>query len=178
MKKILFLIPLILFSCKKEASISETVSNEDSVQTMDEISQNKIDSLAIKDSIINNSPAVKKVLKEGIMRKDGEKQIVREADASQLPFNIGDEFTSENQELILKIKNFENDEISVNLVPKDKSMNIRINQITLPNGNSDGPFGKNLLNYKIKNKGEIILKIGKSNMASGETKGNFTVSLE
>ncbi len=177
MKKLLFLIPLIILSCKKEAAINERASAEDSVKSETEIKR-KIDSAAIIDSIITNSPHGKKVLKEGVMRDDKGNEIVRETHASVLPFNIGDEFTKENQALILKIKDFENSKISASVNPKNKEMNIRINQIKLPNGEYDGPFGKEIKNYSIHEKGEVWLIIGKSNMASGETKGSFTVSVE
>jgi len=55
-------------------------------------------------------------------------------------------------------------------------MNIRFNQIKLPSGETEGPFGREML-LKTKEKGEIWLIIGKSNMASGETKGKFSVSI-
>ncbi len=51
----------------------------------------KTDSAALrtKDSIINNAPATKEVLRKGVMRSEKEGQIVRTADASQLPFTLG-----------------------------------------------------------------------------------------
>lgn len=177
MKKFLFLIPLVIISCKKDAVISETKTN-DSVEVVDRMPEKPVDSAAIRDSIIRNSAAGKKVLNEGIMRNNKENQIVREVDAEQLPFSLGDEFSDENQTLIVKIKNFKNPKISAIITPKHKEMNIRINQIKLANGDFDGPFGRELKDYKIDESGEIWLMIGKSNMASGDAKGDFTISVE
>jgi len=148
------------------------------LQIVEEQPKPEVDSAAIRDSIIQNSAAGKKVMNEGIMRDDEGNQIIRVADAAQLPFSLGDEFTAENQTFILKIKNYKNPKISAAVKPKNKEMNIRINQIKLPNGDYDGPFGRELKDYEVPEKGEVWLIIGKSNMASGEAKGDFTVSVE
>lgn len=178
MKKSLLLIPLIIISCKKEAAITETPS-KDSV-AVSEMPEPKVDSVAIrkKDSIINNSPVTKEVLRSGVMRnntKDG--QIIRTADASQLPFTLGEEFTKDNQELILKITDYEKSDIKATISTNEKDFNIRFNQIKTPDGKYDGPFGRELT-HGVSGKGEVWLIIGKSNMASGNTKGSFKVSVE
>lgn len=177
MKKLLFLIPLVILSCKKDAVVSENSATEDSVQIVEK-PKPEVDSAAIRDSIIRNSAAGKKVLNEGIMRDDEGNQIIRVADAAQLPFSLGDEFTADNQTLIVKIKNFKNPKISAAVTSKNKDMNIRINQIKLPNGDYDGPFGRELKDYEVSENGEVWLMIGKSNMASGEAKGDFTISVK
>lgn len=177
MKKLLFIIPLVIFSCKKESAISETAS-KDSLENVEKVQKISKDSIAKRDSAINNSPITKEVLRTGVMREVEGNKIIRIADAEQLPFNIGEEFTGDNQEFILKIKNFAKDNISASIKPENSDMNIRINQIKLPNGDYDGPFGREISNYEVPQKGEVWLLVGKSNMASGETKGNFTVSVE
>lgn len=180
MKKILLLIPLIIISCKKESKIQET-QNTDSLATTTEQTANpeKTDSSAVKmkDSIINNAPKTKEVLRTGVMREVKDGQIIRTVDGEHLPITLGEEFTKDNQELVLKITDYSNPEIKARISTKEKDFNIRFNQIKLPNGDYDGPFGRDLT-YEIKNKGEVWLIIGKSNMASGNTKGNFTVSIE
>ncbi|WP_346984075.1 hypothetical protein [Chryseobacterium sp. POE27] len=180
MKKILLLIPLIIISCKKESKIQET-QNTDSLSTATEQTApaEKTDSSAIKmkDSVINNAPKTKEVLRTGVMREVKDGQIVRTVDGEHLPITLGEEFTKDNQELVLKITDYNNPEIKAKISIKEKDFNIRFNQIKLPNGDYDGPFGRDLT-YEIKDKGEIWLIIGKSNMASGNTKGNFTVSIE
>lgn len=179
MKKSLLLIPLIIISCKKDPAVSEVSQKDSAIVTEMPDSTYKTDSVALKkkDSIINNAPATKEVLRKGVMRSEKDGQIVRTADASQLPFTIGEEFKNNDQELILKLTNFEQSDIKAKISTKEADFNIRFNQIKLPNGDYDGPFGREL-SYKIPEKGELWLIIGKSNMASGNTKGHFTVSIE
>jgi len=179
MKKVLFLLPLFILSCNKEAPVSGN-TDQDSVAVSEQNTPDSgIDSVAIrkKDSIINNAPATKAVLKEGVMRNEKEGQIVRTADAEQLPFKLGEQFTKDGQELVLKITNYTQPTIKASIVTKEKDFNIRFNQIKLPNGDYDGPFSKDIT-YDVKGKGEVWLIIGKSNMASGNTTGSFTVSVE
>lgn len=171
----LALIGLLLLGCKKESTNIPVIANNDSLSVT---TQPKVqDSAAEKDSI-NNAQVVKKVLQEGIMREKEAGKIIRITDASQLPFKIGDAFSNADQTLLLKIKDFSEDQISVLVQPENKNMNIRIQQIIDAKGNTDGPFGKSVDHYVIKNKGEIQLLIGKSNMASGDATGNFTISVE
>ncbi|CAM3075440.1 hypothetical protein DRF59_15935 [Chryseobacterium flavum] len=179
MKKSLLLIPLIIISCKKDPKISETVDRDSTIVTEMPDSVTKTDSVALRkrDSIINNAPATKEVLRKGVMRNEKDGQIIRTADASQLPFTLGEQFTEDNQELVLKLINYNQPEIKAKISTKEKDFNIRFNQIKLPNGDYDGPFGRDIT-YETSGKGEVWLIIGKSNMASGNTKGNFTVSVE
>ncbi|MCS3530832.1 hypothetical protein [Chryseobacterium sp. JUb7] len=179
MKKSLLLIPLIIISCKKDPAVTETQNKDSMALTKQADSAAVVDSVALrkKDSIINNAPATKEVLRTGVMRNLKEDQIVRTADAGQLPFTLGEEFTKDGQELILKITDFDKPTIKAKVSTKAKDFNIRINQIKLPNGDYDGPFGREIT-HEIDGKGEVWLIIGKSNMASGNTKGSFTVSVE
>lgn len=180
MKKILLLIPLVIISCKKETQTSDTQNTADSLASVEQpVKKENNDSAALrmKDSIINNAPKTKEVLRTGVMREVKDGQIVRTVDGEHLPITLGEEFTKDNQELVLKITDFTNPEINAKISTKEKDFNIRFNQIKLPNGDYDGPFGRDLT-YTLKNKGEIWLVIGKSNMASGNTKGSFTVSIE
>ncbi|SHF41560.1 hypothetical protein [Chryseobacterium takakiae] len=179
MKKLFLLIPLVIFSCKKESSVTET-QNTDSLPSVQQPATTvKTDSaeLKMKDSVINNAPKTKEVLRTGVMRDVKDGQIIRTVDAEQFPLTLGEEFTKDGQEFILKIINFDQPKINAKISTKEKDFNIRFNQIKLPNGDYDGPFGRDLT-YDIKEKGEVWLIIGKSNMASGNTKGSFTVSLE
>jgi hypothetical protein len=79
--------------------------------------------------------------------------------------------------LVLKIVNYDQPTLKAKISTNEKDFNIRFNQIKLPNGEYDGPFGREI-SYDIQGKGEIWLIIGKSNMASGNTKGGFSVSVE
>ncbi len=181
MKKLFLLIPLVMLSCKKESSVTET-QNQDTdslsaVQQPAPAGNTDSEALKIKDSIINNAPKTKEVLRTGVMREVKDGQIIRTVDGERLPITLGEEFTGENQELVLKITDFGNSQIKARISTKEKDFNIRFNQIKLPNGDYDGPFSRDLT-YDIKEKGEVWLIIGKSNMASGNTKGNFNVSIE
>ncbi|WP_415325454.1 hypothetical protein [Chryseobacterium sp. MMS23-Vi53] len=178
-KSLLLLIPLIIVACKKEPSVSETSDKDSMVVSEQSTSAEKIDSAALrkKDSIVNNAPVTKEVLRTGVMRNVKDGQIIRTIDAEQFPLTLGEEFTKDGQELILKITDFEKPNLKAKISTKEKDFNIRFNQIKLPNGDYDGPFGREIT-YEVKDKGEVWLIIGKSNMASGNTKGSFTVSIE
>jgi len=179
MKKSLLLIPLIIVSCKKEPAVSEISDKDSSVVTEQPASSIRTDSavLRMKDSVINNAPKTKEVLKTGVMRDVKEGKITRTVDAEQLPVTLGEEFTEDGQEFTLKITGFSKPGIKAKISTNQKDFNIRFNQIRLPNGDYDGPFGREII-YDVKEKGEVWLIIGKSNMASGNTKGSFTVSVE
>jgi len=180
MKKLFLLIPLVIFSCKKESSVSQTQNTDSSAAVQGSVATKETDSVAalrMKDSIINNAPKTKEVLRTGVMREVKDGQIIRTVDAERFPLTLGEEFTKDGQEFILKIINFNKPKISAKISTKEKDFNIRFNQIKLPNGDYDGPFGRDLT-YDIKERGEVWLIIGKSNMASGNTKGSFTVSIE
>jgi len=179
MKKLFLLIPLLIISCKKESSVTETQNADSSAAVQQPAALEKTDStdVRMKDSIINNAPKTKEVLRTGVMREVKNGQIIRMVDGEHLPITLGEEFTNENEELVLKITDFKNPEIKAKISTKEKDFNIRFNQIKLPNGDYDGPFGRDLT-YDLKEKGEVWLIIGKSNMTSGNTKGSFTVSIE
>ncbi|WP_228372259.1 hypothetical protein [Chryseobacterium gregarium] len=180
MKKSLLLIPLVMVSCKKDPVVSETSSGMDSSMVTEQpVSSEKKDSAALRmrDSVINNAPKTKEVLKTGVMREVKEGKITRTIDAEQLPVTLGEEFTKDGQEFVLKVTGFNKPGIKAEISTKEKDFNIRFNQIRLPNGDYDGPFGREIT-YEVKEKGEVWLMIGKSNMASGNTKGSFTVSIE
>lgn len=166
MKKLILLIPILLLSCNKSESVNEAISSADNLQQTS----------VLKDSakeVINEIP----VGRQGMMREVEVNKIIRTADAQQIPFSIGEEFTEEDQQFIVKIKNFKQKTISGEVTPENAEMNIRFNQIKLPDGTFDGPFGRQI-SYTAKNDGELWLIIGKSNMASGETKGKFSVSIK
>lgn len=178
-KSVLLLIPLIMMACKKEAAVSGSKNEDSAIVSEQMVVPAASDSAAmrLKDSIINNAPITKEVLKTGVMREEKDRVIVRMADAEGLPFTIGEEFTEKHDKLILKITNFSNPTITAKISTQKKDFNIRINQIKLPNGKMDGPFMKEVT-YEIPQKGEVWLIIGKNNRADGKTTGSFSVSVE
>ncbi|TXF76372.1 hypothetical protein [Chryseobacterium sp.] len=178
MKKLLILIPLIALSCNKKEAVTETSVNSDSVKAADQLSvEGTIDSSAIKDSMINNAPATKEVLREGVMREVEGNEIIRTAPAEQLPFTIGEEFTKENQKFILKIKDYKNPKLSVKIANADPNLNVRINQIRFPDGTFDGPFGREV-SVDTPKKGEYWIIVGHNLMADGKMTGKFSLEIE
>lgn len=177
MKKSLFLfIPLMMMSCKKEVTTTETPQKDSIITNEERISQTTFDS-ANKDSVINNAPATKEVLRTGVMREEDGKVIIRVADGERLPFTIGEEFTDKQDKLILKITNFSKPKITAKITTQQQDFNIRFNQIKLPDGTMSGPFTREIT-QDVSKSGEVWLTIGKSNMADGKTTGSFSVSVE
>ena len=170
MKKLLAILPLLIVSCQKDVAASNLKSDSVMLSKQSDIAP-KIDSAPTGLVTVDKMDALEK---DRVI--EGE-EIIKTIDASQLPITIADEFSDADQQMIIKIKNFKTDKISGIITPENPEMNIRFNQIKLTNGDYDGPFGSNLT-YDIKSEGEIWLIIAKSNMASGETKGKFSVRLE
>ncbi len=182
MKNFWLLIPFIALSCnQKTETVNEKTNYEDSVTvaTIDsnDVKNEEITPKRMPDSVINNSEAVKEVLRSGVMREEIDGQITRNADVSMLPFSIGEEIKNDNQEFVLKIDDYDKPNIVAEIKPENADMNIRFNQIKYADGTTDGPFGRTL-NIPNKGKGEIWLIVGKSNTASGNATGNFTVSVD
>lgn len=165
MKKLILLVAIVLWSCNKTESVGELTSKTDPL----------FEKTVVEDTlkeIQTEIPAGRK----GMLREVEGNKIIRTADAQQIPFSIGEEFTEDNQQFILKIKNFNGQNITGEITPEKSVMNIRFNQIRLPDGTYGGPFGRQI-SYAVKDNGEVWLIIGRSNMASGETKGRFSVNI-
>ena len=94
-----------------------------------------------------------------------------------IPLTISDEFTTDQQKYILKIKNFSEKKINATINPGTADMNVRFNQIKYADGTFDGPFGLQIA-QDINKSGEIWLIVGKNLMASGKPTGKFTISLK
>jgi hypothetical protein len=152
MKKILlFLIPVLFFSCQKKEN--STVSNV--VETPAPIvkKEDKKDNKQIGDTIAMNFPDEKNMFK---------------AEAT---------FDSLNSKVYVKFKNEDLGELNASIIPEPGKGNIRFNQIIFPDKSSDGPFGMDL-KMPIKQKGNYILVIGHSLMAENPYTGKFKVQME
>lgn len=64
----------------------------------------------------------------------------------------------------------EGKELHASLTPRYQPANIRFNQIIVPDGKADGPFGQTLV-YPVSVKGKYTLRIGPSQMAEGRYHG-------
>lgn len=168
----MLLLSLLLMSCSKEQHTVTTPAH-DSVQgaahAPDSVTE-KADTPVILPSEPGNSETKP-------FRYAAGDSIVQTINSAMIPLQLKEEFTNESQKYIIKIKNFDRQNISGEIQPEAPEMNIRFNQIRLPNGDLDGPFGRGMI-FKIRETGDLWLIIGRSNMASGKTTGRFTVSIK
>lgn len=146
-------IPFLMVACKKDP----------------EIKDKKVDTVTVVEKPIDTISAILKTEKES-------NQNIISVDASKLPIRLNLEITKPDDQIILKMKNLEQSKISAYL-KTDKPMNVRFNQIRMPDNTFDGPFGQTL-QYDTKQKGEYWLIIAKSNMASGDPTGKFFLKVE
>ncbi|SDE94082.1 hypothetical protein [Epilithonimonas hungarica] len=151
--KYLALIPLFLVTCKKEPEVKDTET--DTVATI----ERPIDSLST-------------ILKT---EKESNQNIVT-VDASKMPIRLNLEIKNPDDQLILKLENLNQPKIK-GYLKTEKPMNLRFNQIRLPDNSFDGPFGPTI-EYDTKQKGEYWLILAKSNMADGTPVGKFFVKIE
>lgn len=140
------------------------------------ISQNS-NTTTTKTEIMENNSSQSSQGRRGAMRTVDGNKIIRTVDASQLPFTIGEEFTDENQQFILVIKNFNKPTLSAKINTVEKGRNLRINQIILPDGSADGPFSSEM-KYTKKQSGTYKIVFGKNLMAEGKLTGNISVTVE
>ena len=140
------------------------------------ISQNA-NTTTTKTGIMENNSSQPSQGRRGAMRTVEGNKIIRTVDASQLPFTIGEEFTDENQQFILVIKNFNKPSLSAKINTLEKGRNLRINQIILPDGSADGPFSREM-KYAKKQSGTYKIVFGKNLMAEGKLTGNISVTVE
>ncbi len=115
--------------------------------------------------------------RRGAFRTVEGNKIIRTVEASQLPFTIGEQFTDENQQFIIVIKNVTKSTIYAKINTVEKDRNLRINQIILPDGSSEGPFSKEMKFTKRIN-GTYKIVIGKNLMSDGKLVGNISVSIK
>lgn len=175
MKKFLFVIPILLLSCTKEA-VTKTSVNQDSLKTTDQLAvKNPTDSANPGIIALPENPKPKEIVKT--FRVINGDSIIKTINADMIPLTIDDEFTTDHQKFILKIKNFKGKKIAGKVTSKNSDMNIRFNQIKFTNGTFDGPFGSDIA-ADIDKPGEIWLIIGKNLMADGKPTGKFSVSLK
>lgn len=157
----IFIVPLLSVACCSNTGISQ--------------SQKSIE--ITKSEVSNTKNLEPNQGRRGAFRTVEGNKIIRTVDASQLPFTIGEEFTDENQQFIIVIKNVTKPTISAKINTVEKDRNLRINQIILPDGSSDGPFSKEMIFNKKKN-GTYKIVIGKNLMADGKLVGKVSVTVK
>lgn len=175
MKKLLFLIPLVLMNCTKKETDSKMITADSTEVFQNDYVENPKDSSSKGVVFPTDAELDKKEVSPTFRAIEGDK-IIKTINGDMLPINFEDELTADHGQMIIKIKNFKGNKISGTVTSLKPGMNIRFNQIRMADGEYDGPFGAQI-NYDIKDKGEIWLIIGKNLMASTETTGKFKVSL-
>ncbi|HEU0226917.1 MAG TPA: hypothetical protein VFQ86_04210 [Arachidicoccus soli] len=96
--------------------------------------------------------------------------------ARDLPKTVRLSILHNYQKVFIEIADVHEHKIEGSITVNERNRNIRFNQIKMPDGSTDGPFGLNI-SYTTRQKGNYTLIIGKDNMADGILKGNATVSL-
>jgi len=173
MKKLLFIIPMVLLSCKKEGNVTEIKTNDSVV--LKEKPENKADSVITKEDA--KIPDTVAAVDNTIAAEEKGRVLVKTIEGNHFPMVIQEEFTKDHDKLILKISNYSKPQLKARIITKQNDFNIRLNQIKLPDGTMDGPFGREIT-YDIPEKGEVWLIIGKNNMADGKITGAFSVNIE
>lgn len=151
--KYLALVPLFLVACKKEPEVKDT----------------KLDTITTIEKPIDSLSTILKTEKES-------NQNIITVDASKMPIRLNLEIKNTNDQIILKLQNLDQPKIK-GYVKTETPMNVRINQIRMPDNTFDGPFGPTI-EYDTKQKGEYWLIFAKNNMADGEPVGKFFVKIE
>lgn len=171
MKYVFLSLLIIAFACKKAPNRPIEIVEEDSV-----VVNTSVDS-AKEEKTSSTNGATKELSEKNARSIEGAK-VVYQIPASHLPIKLEDEFGDGINEIVIKISNYKKDKISAAILPENAMMNIRFNQIKLPNGTLDGPFGREIQSYSISKNGEVWLVVGKSNMASGDDTGKFKIELK
>lgn len=150
--KYLALIPFLV-ACKKEPEIKEQ----------------KLDTIVTVEKPADTLSTILKSEKES-------NQNIITVDASEMPIRLNLEIKNPDDQLILKLENLNQTKIK-GYLKTEKPMNLRFNQIRMPDNSFDGPFGQTI-EYETKQKGEYWLILAKSNMADGTPVGKFFVKIE
>jgi len=151
--KYLAMIPLFLVACKKEP----------------EVKDQKVDTVTTIEKPVDSLSTIIKTEKES-------NQNIVTVNASKMPIRLNLEITNENDQVILKLENLNQPKIK-GYLKTEKPMNLRFNQIRMPDNTFDGPFSQTI-EYDTKQKGEYWLILAKSNMADGTPVGKFFVKVE
>ncbi|MCF3109496.1 hypothetical protein LL912_12005 [Niabella sp. CC-SYL272] len=83
----------------------------------------------------------------------------------------------EYQQIHIRIPVTGTQHLAVQLKPEGYERNVRISQIEMPDGKTDGPFGLTM-QYKTGKKGTYTLIIARSNMADGTVKGPVNIFVQ
>lgn len=108
-----------------------------------------------------------------ILSPSGTEVIVLDMQNGTASLNI---HKKEGQTIYLKFSSGDYKKLTGKLVSSDQWANIRFNQITMPNGEMDGPFSREIT-YDLAVKGDYLLNISESLMAGDPWEGDFEVTI-
>ena len=145
------LLSFIFFNCNSNEK--KTQADQDQITLNDTIAPaSKYDSLAIENNeILPFSSKVNKIIAFGT-KKEGE------------PFAFNFDVTTQTKAFI-------------KIITEDPTANIRVNQVILPDQESDGPFGKDV-EFPLYQGGMYKVIIGESLMQGNPFNGNFKIEIE
>jgi len=113
-----------------------------------------------------------------ITKSTDDSLIVATVKAGSIPDSIAINIDHDFQRVNLVIKAVDDmDSLLATLHAAGSQRNVRINQLVMPDGTMDGPFGHEL-HYRTSQNGNYTLKIGKDNMADGTLHGPAVIRIE
>jgi len=97
--------------------------------------------------------------------------------AATLPVKFSKTIVSETQSIHLTVTDMDTGLLNVSINHSKPDANLRISQVVMPDGSTDGPFGHQI-SFDARQKGDYKFIISKSNMASGSQVGDVEISIE
>lgn len=137
------------------------------------------DTVAAADKPLTDTMAIQKNRQAAVEIKklDQDSLIQVTVTAGDIPDAVSLQVEHAYQQVQVLIKAVHSDSLSVVMQVPDKERNLRMNQIVLPDGSMDGPFGHEL-HYHTRLRGNYIIRIGRDNMADGTVQGPVTLYLK
>lgn len=128
-----------------------------------------VDTLDIADSteVIDTSVAILPI----------EEIISETVAANNLPAHIHKTIKSNSQSVRIHLIDVQPGLLKINVRHRNEYGNIRVNQIVMPDGSVDGPFGQEV-EFNATQKGNYVIVVGKSNMASGSPMGDVYITIQ
>ena len=152
MKKLLFFIlSLSAFSCSNNPAVNDSPKGKAGTHSDT--------SITYKTDFTNDTAIVITTLPDSI------------------PINITGRMRGISHPVTVTIPVVKNAQLSLVLKPSDSTANLRINQIFMPDGKADGPFGRSLTR-KIGTTGNCKVIIGEDLMQGEEWKGKFSLAIK
>ncbi|HMR82660.1 MAG TPA: hypothetical protein PKE30_05995 [Niabella sp.] len=97
--------------------------------------------------------------------------------AATLPVKLDKTIVSETQSIYVTITDMDTGLLNASISHSKPDANLRISQVIMPDGSTDGPFGQQIT-FDARQKGDYVIIINKSNMASGSQIGDVVINIE